>query len=293
MTEPTPKINLSNFDLKCQLSDENHSVWYIKIFSLITLLDIATIADDINNNKIVTFKKECESQAMHLITTNLSEAKTLTIKFCNNAQDMWDLLNEDAQGKDQARGVSKLLDMVNFNIAVNSVKSMKMEISKMKTLVMEVSAAMGSKEIAFDKLAMMIFAYALPTSYGVQRSQILREMQSLDQMEVLLLQEEKFQRGTKSSTSDFAGFTGSTAAGGKKSLKRTWPEGTELCDEHQYKKSACNRCPANSRENQKCENCNEPGHRTFYSAKCKQYREHPDPRFKPKPAIHFVDGMST
>ena len=136
---------------------------------------------------------------------------------------MWDLLNEDAQGKDHARGVSKLLDMVNFMFAIKSIHSMKMEISKMKTLVMEVSAAMGSKEIAFDRLAMMIFAYALPTSYGVQRSQILREMQSLDQMEVLLLQE-KFQRGTKSSTSDFAGFPGSAAAGGKKSLKRTWPE---------------------------------------------------------------------
>jgi len=89
------------------------------------------------------------------------------------------------------------------------------------------------------------------TGYGVQRSQILREMRSLDQMKVLLLQEEKFQRGTKASTSAFAGFTGSAAAGGKKSLRRTWPEGTELCDEHNYKKSACNLCPANSRENQK------------------------------------------
>ena len=39
---------------------------------------------------------------------------------------------------------------------------------------MEVSAAMRSKEIAFDKHAMMIFADALPTSYGVLRSQILR-----------------------------------------------------------------------------------------------------------------------
>jgi hypothetical protein len=209
--------------------------------------------------------------------------------FNTTAQEMWDLLNDDAQRKDQARGVNKLLDMVNFSMAG---KSMKDEISKMKTLVMEVTSAMGSKDIAFDRLAMLMFAYALPSSFGVQRSQILRDMKTMAEMEVLVLQEEKFQRGTKSSATGFAGFTGTPDAGGKKTLKRTWPEGTVLCEPHGYKKAACNKCPVFSRENTKCENCNELGHRTFYSAKCKQYRVHPDPRFLPKPPIHYVDGKS-
>lgn len=288
MTTTEPKINLSNYDLKCQLNEENYAVWHIKIVNLITVLEIATITLDINNNKIITFKENFDAKATHLITTNLSEAKTMSVKFCTTAQAMWDLLNDDAQGKDQARGVNKLLDMVNFSLAG---KSMKDEISKMKTLVMEVSSAMGSKEIAFDRLAMLMFAFALPASFGVQRSQILREMKTIAEMEVLVLQEEKFQRGTKSSATDFAGYTGTSDAGGKKSLKRTWPEGTILCEPHGYKKAACNRCPAVSRENQKCENCNELGHKTWYSFKCKQYRPHPDPRFLTKPPIHFVHGV--
>lgn len=288
MTESTTKINLSNYDLKCQLTDDNHQVWLIKIVSLITIMDIATIITDDNGNKIITFKPDFEAQAIHLITVNLSPEKTLYVKFCSKAQEMWDLINEDAQGKDQARGVTKLLEMVNF---VNSGKSMKEEFSKMKTLVMDVTAAMGSKDISFDKLAMLIFAYALSSGYGVQRSQILREMKPWAEIEQLLLQEEKFQRGIKSSSNNFAGFTGTPSRGSPVSKKRTWPEGTELC-EHEYKKAACNKCPANSRENQKCANCHESGHRTYYSSKCKQYRPHPDPRFQAKPPIHYVDGMS-
>jgi hypothetical protein len=271
--------------MKCQLTDDNHQVWLIKIVSLITVLEIATIITDVNNNKIITFKAGFEAEAFHLITTNLSPEKTLSVKFCSKAQEMWDLLNEDAQGKDQARGVTKLLELVNF---VNSGKSMREELSKMKTLVMDVTAAMGSKDISIDKLGMLIFAYALSSGYSVQRSQILREMKSFDEIEQLLLQEEKFQRGTKPASNGFAGFTGTPSGGGK---KRSWPEGTELC-EHNFKKSACNKCPGNSRENQKCANCHESGHRTYYSMKCKQYRPHPDPRFQAKPPINYVDGMS-
>lgn len=290
MTEIEAKINLSNYDLKCQLTDDNYVVWLIKIVNLITVLDIASITTDLNNNKIITFKPECDAKAMHLITTNLSESKTLAVKFCTTAQEMWQVLNEDATGKDQARGISKLLDLVKVVKVVQSGKSMKIEISKMKTLVSEVTSAFGSKDIAFDLLAMLMFAFNLPASYAVQRSQVLRECRTMAEMEVIILQEEKFQCGA-TSTPDFAGFTGSST-GGKKKRKITWPEGTVLCEEHGYKKAACNRCNPNLRDSQKCANCNELGHRTYYSQKCKLYREHPDPRFQAKPPIHFVDGMS-